>query len=117
MARRSRPASGNRAGRHCLAIENTSRLYADIHMANNLRDTITLAEMAGIGVCIDVSAAGRKQDSRADQRALPRCELVQVSDYVLGDRALPSRAVPGDGAIPIGYLRWLRGGGYRHVSI
>jgi sugar phosphate isomerase/epimerase len=27
--------------------------------------------------------------------------LVQVSDYVLGDRTAPCRAVPGDGVIPL----------------
>ncbi len=27
--------------------------------------------------------------------------MIQLSDYVLGDRALPARAVPGDGMIPI----------------
>jgi sugar phosphate isomerase/epimerase len=32
---------------------------------------------------------------------MPRCRLVQLSDYVFGDRALPARAVPGDGAIPL----------------
>ncbi len=32
---------------------------------------------------------------------MPRLEQIQLSDYVLGDRALPARAVPGDGAIPI----------------
>ena len=37
-----------------LAIENASALYADIHFAHTLRDTITLAEMAGVGVCIDL---------------------------------------------------------------
>jgi sugar phosphate isomerase/epimerase len=30
-----------------------------------------------------------------------RVGLVQVSDYVLGDRTYPCRAVPGDGAIPL----------------
>ena len=37
-----------------LAIENASSLYADIHFAHTLRDTITLAEMAGLGICIDL---------------------------------------------------------------
>ena len=37
-----------------LAIENASALYADIHIAHTLRDTIKLAEMAGLGVCIDL---------------------------------------------------------------
>ena len=34
-------------------IENAS-LYADIHIAHSLRDTIALAEMAGLGVCIEL---------------------------------------------------------------
>ena len=32
---------------------------------------------------------------------MPLTGLVQVSDYVLGDRTAPCRAVPGDGAIPL----------------
>ena len=37
-----------------LAIENASSLYADLHLAHTLRDTITLAEMSGLDICIDV---------------------------------------------------------------
>jgi sugar phosphate isomerase/epimerase len=85
-----------------LAIENASSLYADIHFAHTLRDTITLAEMAGIGICIDVFHCWAEADLTGLLRsALPRTQLIQLSDYVLGDRALPARAVPGDGAIPI----------------
>lgn len=84
-----------------LAIENTSPFHAHGHIANNLRDTITLAEMADIGICIDVFGCWTEA-ALFDliRRAVPRCVLVQVSDYVPGDRALPCRAVPGDGAIP-----------------
>lgn len=32
---------------------------------------------------------------------MPLAGLVQVSDYVLGDRTTPCRAVPGDGVIPL----------------
>ena len=32
---------------------------------------------------------------------MPMTGLVQASDYVLGDRTAPCRAVPGDGAIPL----------------
>lgn len=100
-----------------LAIENTAPLYAHAHIGNNLRDTISLAEMAGIGVCIDFFAcwteAGMHEQIR---RAMPRLELVQVSDYVLGDRAMPCRAVPGDGAIPWPtLLKWLLDAGYSGV--
>jgi sugar phosphate isomerase/epimerase len=84
-----------------LAIENTSPFYAHAHLANNLRDTTTLAELAEIGVCIDVFGCWTEAGLLdLIHRALPRCVLVQVSDYVPGDRALPCRAVPGDGAIP-----------------
>ncbi|OBI65316.1 sugar phosphate isomerase/epimerase [Mycobacterium sp. E796] len=85
-----------------LAIENASSLYADIHFAHSLRDTITLAELAGIGICIDLFHCWAEADlAGLLRRALPRTQLIQLSDYVLGDRALPARAVPGDGAIPI----------------
>jgi sugar phosphate isomerase/epimerase len=44
---------------------------------------------------------------------MPRCHLVQVCDYVYGDRSLPSRAVPGDGAIPVErILKWMLEAGY-----
>jgi sugar phosphate isomerase/epimerase len=97
-----------------LMIENALPLYADSHIAHSLRDTVTLAEMAGIGVCIDVYGCWTEADLRASiERAMPRCGLVQLSDYVYGDRALPSRAVPGDGAIPLKrILDWVLAAGY-----
>jgi sugar phosphate isomerase/epimerase len=83
-------------------IENAPALYADIHIAHTLADTIRLAEAAEIGVCVELFACWAEADLAAlFRRAMPRCGLVQVSDYVLGDRALPSRAVPGDGCIPL----------------
>ncbi|OBI83196.1 sugar phosphate isomerase/epimerase [Mycobacterium sp. E740] len=85
-----------------LAIENASSLYADMHIAHSLRDTITLAEMTGLDICIDLFHCWAEAGLRALlERALPRTQVIQLSDYVLGDRALPARAVPGDGAIPI----------------
>jgi sugar phosphate isomerase/epimerase len=99
-----------------LAIENASALYADIHFAHTLQDTITLAEMAGVGVCIDLFHCWAEADLFGlVERALPRTVQIQLSDYVLGDRALPARAVPGDGAIPIeAFLRHTLAGGYTH---
>ena len=97
-----------------LMIETTSPMYADGHLAHTLRDTVTLAEIAGVGVCVDIFAcwteAGLKQTI---ERAMPRTHLVQVGDYVFGDRSLPSRAVPGDGNIPlVRIIDWLLGAGY-----
>jgi sugar phosphate isomerase/epimerase len=97
-----------------LAIENASSLYADLHIAHTLRDTITLAEMSGLDICIDVFHCWAEGDIEdLVQQALPRTRLIQLSDYVLGDRALPGRAVPGDGAIPIeAFVARTLGGGY-----
>jgi sugar phosphate isomerase/epimerase len=99
-----------------LAIENASALYADLHIAHTLRDAITLAEMAGLGVCIDLFHCWTEANLPSlVQQALPRTQLVQLSDYVLGDRSLPARAVPGDGAIPIEpFLAQVLAGGYSH---
>ena len=98
-----------------LMIENAATLYADIHIAHSLRDAVALAEMAGIGVCIDLFGCWSEAGLRGTiERAVPRCQLVQVSDYVYGDRALPARAVPGDGAMPLETVTdWLIGAGYR----
>lgn len=98
-----------------LMIENTPPLYADLHIAHNLRDTVALAEQAGIGVCIDLPSCWTEAGLRQTiERAMPRCHLVQISDYVCGDRALPARAVPGDGDMPLArLLGWLLAAGYR----
>ena len=97
-----------------LAIENASVLFADNHIAHSLRDTLTLAEMAGIGVCIDLYACWTDAGlHELIERAIPRCQVVQISDYVYGDRSLPCRAIPGDGAVPFErILGWLVRGGY-----
>jgi sugar phosphate isomerase/epimerase len=85
-----------------LLVETASSLNVDIHLAHTFDDTIRLAEIAGIGVCIDLHAcwfeAGLKEKMA---RAMPMTGLVQVSDYVAGDRTTPCRAVPGDGIIPL----------------
>lgn len=97
-----------------LMIENAPFLYADLHIAHSLRDTVTLAEMAGIGVLIDIFSCWTEAGLRDTiKQAAPRLGLVQVSDYVSGDRALPARAVPGDGAIPLQrILGWILEQGY-----
>jgi sugar phosphate isomerase/epimerase len=97
-----------------LMVEAAPPLYADLHLAHTLRDAITLAEIAGIGVCIDLYASWTEADlERTIRRAMPRCKLIQVADYVYGDRTVPSRAVPGDGNIPIArILDWALSAGY-----
>lgn len=99
-----------------LAIENASVLYADNHIAHSLRDTVTLAERADINVCMDIFACWTEAGLHETiARAGPRLTLIQVSDYVYGDRGLPCRAVPGDGAIPLQRIfKWALDAGYAH---
>ncbi|MCJ2178311.1 sugar phosphate isomerase/epimerase family protein [Novosphingobium album (ex Hu et al. 2023)] len=85
-----------------LSIETANLLNADIHFAHTLDDTIRAAEIAGLDVTIDLGACwfeGGLKEKFA--RAMPRTRLVQVSDYVPGDRSTPCRAVPGDGMVPL----------------
>jgi sugar phosphate isomerase/epimerase len=100
-----------------LLVEPAPAIYSDMHIAHSLGDTLLLAQMAGIGVCVDVvscwSEAGLKETI---ERAMPRTWLVQLGDYVAGDRAMPYRAVPGDGDIPLErILGWLLEAGYNGV--
>jgi sugar phosphate isomerase/epimerase len=98
-----------------LLIEAAPAFYADMYIVHTLRDSLQLAEQAGIGVCIDIFGCWTEPRLRESiARAMERCHLVQVADYVLGDRALPCRAVPGDGAIPLPrIIGWLLETGYR----
>jgi sugar phosphate isomerase/epimerase len=97
-----------------LMIENGPQVYPDTTIVHSLRDAVTLAEKAGIGVCIDIFSCWVEAGLRDSiERAIPHCRIVQVSDYVYGDRSLPARAVPGDGAIPLRrILGWLLASGY-----
>ncbi len=84
-----------------LGIEPTSHLYADASIVHRLADVITLTRPAGIAPLIDIFACWFDSDiEQALQAAAPLSPLAQISDYVPGDRSLPCRAVPGDGAVP-----------------
>lgn len=98
-----------------LMIENAPPQYADIHIAHTLRDTLVLADIADIGVCIDLFGCWTEAGLKAlIEQAVPRCDLVQVSDYVLADRNLPARAVPGDGDMPLlRLLDWILSANYQ----
>jgi sugar phosphate isomerase/epimerase len=98
-----------------ILVEPAPTLYADLYFTHTLRDAVQLAELADLGVCIDVFSCWTEAGLRESiERAVERCHLVQVGDYVIGDRAFPCRAVPGDGAIPLArILGWILQAGYR----
>lgn len=94
-------AEAARAAGVVLGIEPTSHLYADSSIVHRLADVVALAEAAGIAPVIDIFACWFDSDIEAAlAAAAPACPLIQVSDYFLGDRGLPCRAVPGDGVLP-----------------
>lgn len=99
-----------------LLIETAPFIYASHHLVSNLRDTVTLAELAGIGVCIDIFSVWTEAGLRETiERAAPITRLVQASDYVCGDNSLPARAVPGDGDIPLKRIcGWILEAGYKN---
>jgi sugar phosphate isomerase/epimerase len=96
------------------AVENALPLYADRHIAHSLRDAVTLAEQAGIGVCADLFACWTEAGLRRSlERAVELGCLIQLGDYVYGDRSMPCRAVFGDGVIPFRTLfSWILEAGY-----
>ena len=84
-----------------LGIEPTTHLWADGSICHRLADTVAVAKMAGIAVMIDIFACWFDADIEAAlAEAAPLSPLAQISDYVYGDRSIPCRAVPGDGAVP-----------------
>ena len=94
-------AEAARAAGIGLGIEPTSHLYADASICHRLSDTVTVARQAGIAVMIDLFACWVDSDIEAAlAEAAPISPMAQISDYVLGDRGLPCRAVPGDGVVP-----------------
>lgn len=97
-----------------LLIEPTSWLYADFSFVHSFADALQLTKLCDVGVCLDVfhvwTEAGLHEHLN---ESVERVGLVQISDYVLGDRSLPARAVPGDGGVPIGEIvSWLLAAGY-----
>jgi sugar phosphate isomerase/epimerase len=98
-----------------LLIEPTPSVYAGHHLTHTLRDTVTLAQIAGIGVCYDISSAWTEAGLKESiERAAPILGLIQVGDYVCGDGSPPCRAVPGDGDVPLRRIfEWILGSGYQ----
>lgn len=88
-----------------LSVEPTSHLYSDASIAHRLNDLVTICTRANIGLGIDLFACWFDSDIEdAIAAAIPLCQVVQVSDYVAGDRGLPCRAVPGDGIVGLDHL-------------
>jgi sugar phosphate isomerase/epimerase len=100
-----------------LAIEPTSWLYADLTFVHTLHDALLVAPRAGMAICLDAfhvwTEAGLRTDI-GDHVGL--IAHVQLSDMTPGSRALPCRAVPGAGQVPLrAVVGWLLEAGYPGV--
>jgi len=97
-----------------LAIEPASWLYADLTFVHTFHDAVEVAPRAGMQVCLDLFHVWTERELREDlTKNIDRVAHVQLGDFALGDRSLPSRAVPGDGGAPLATLvRWLLEAGY-----
>jgi sugar phosphate isomerase/epimerase len=110
--------AGYAAGRGVtLAIEPTSWLYADLTFIHTFHDALLVAPRAGMGICLDVfhvwTEAGLREEISEYTSLIAH---VQLSDMTRGSRALPCRAVPGDGDVPLtAVVHWLLDAGYRGV--
>jgi sugar phosphate isomerase/epimerase len=101
-----------------LAVEPANALYADFNFVHTAASAFELVRhVPGLTVCLDIFHTWTEFDLQdAMGASAGAISLVQVSDYVLGDRSLPARAVPGDGAIPIeDIIGWLWDAGYRGI--
>jgi sugar phosphate isomerase/epimerase len=100
-----------------LAIEPASWLYADLTFIHSFHDAIGVAPRAGLGICLDVfhvwTEAGLREEISEHVGLIAH---VQLSDMARGSRALPCRAVPGDGDVPLAaVVQWLLDAGYPGV--
>ncbi len=83
-----------------LLIEPTTHFGSDLSILHTLGDVVSLANAAGVGICLDAFACWYDSTfATCLDAAVSRCGLVQVSDYTLGERYARVRAVPGDGII------------------
>jgi sugar phosphate isomerase/epimerase len=85
-----------------IALEHTNSLRADLSFLHSLRDAVELARRLGTGVCMEANACWLERGlARTISEGAGTFCLVQVSDFVVGTRDTPNRAVPGDGDIPL----------------
>jgi sugar phosphate isomerase/epimerase len=88
-----------------LALEHNATATRENGFVHTLADAIEVACAAGIGVCVELQNCWTERHlAETFRRGMPHFTLVQVSDFVLGTPTRLTRAVPGDGDMP---LEWM----------
>lgn len=104
-----------RADGTTVVVEHTNGLRFDLGFLHNLRDTIEVAQRAGVAVCMEVNTVWGERALRDTIRGgVDRIRIVQVNDFLVPTTSTPDRGVPGDGVIPLERIfRDLEEAGYR----
>jgi sugar phosphate isomerase/epimerase len=85
-----------------LALEPSAPSNHDMGCVHSLRDALFIADQTGLDVVVDLQTSWLERGLATTVRDhLRQIALVQVSDYVVGTEVRMSRAVPGDGDIPL----------------
>jgi sugar phosphate isomerase/epimerase len=97
-----------------LAVEHNHASRRDLGFVHSLREMIEYASEIGIMVCVELQNCWLERHlEQLFRTGVSTFALVQVSDYVIGDKCVPSRAVPGDGDIRLEQIiDWLLCAGY-----
>ncbi|HWE70261.1 MAG TPA: TIM barrel protein, partial [Acidimicrobiales bacterium] len=88
-----------------VAIEQTLPVRVEVGFVHSFRDSADLADRIGLGVVLEAGYCFAERDlGRSVHSAGKVLTVVQLSDLVIPSNAIPDRAVPGDGVIP---LEWI----------
>ena len=80
-------------------VETANPLFAHTHFLHTLADTIAVAKLAGLGVCLDIHATWTESSLDTNIAAAgPTLGLVQISDFVPGKLTV-TRDVLGEGVV------------------
>jgi sugar phosphate isomerase/epimerase len=98
-----------------LGIEHNHFIRRDLSFLNSLRDAVELGQAENFEVCLEIQNCWPEGHLRRTiTEGIDDIKLVQMSDWIRGDLALPTaRAVLGDGDLPLKMIMgWLLEDGY-----
>ena len=90
-----------------LGVEHNSVSTREHGFVHTLADAASLSRDTGSGICLELQNCWTERNlERLFRENVERFDLVQVSDYRVGEEIRYNRRVPGDGSLP---LEWLLG--------
>lgn len=88
-----------------LAVENTLPFRCDLSFTHTARDAVALADLCGIGICLDLYCCWQERGlTDLVRERVAQIEILQVSDFRVGTSTFPNRWVPGDADLPMANL-------------